>query len=119
MTRARDEDGRVRGSGPGSKGGAPNAPGSPSGTRRSAAPRPFRYPVGVEMIEGENYRQREGYDVIYLKDDEFPRYQYTICAGADRTGEVFRGLAGLLPEKVRGVLEIPGDEPGIPGIPGT
>lgn len=109
MAPARDEDGLVRGSGPSSKGGAPNAPQSPSSTRRSSRPRPFRYPAGVEMIEGENYRQREGYDVIYLKDDDSPRYQYTIVAGADRTREVFGALAGLLPEKVRVVLEIPGE----------
>ena len=123
MTPARGEDGRRRatpggssgGSGPRSKGGASDSPRSPSGTRRSPAPRPFRYPVGVEMIEGENYRQREGYDVIYLKDDDSPRYQYTIAAGADRTAEVFGALAGLLPEKVRGVLEIPGEPPGPDG----
>ena len=37
--------------------------------------RAFRFPIGLEMIEGENYRQREGYDVTYLKDEELPRYQ--------------------------------------------
>ena len=72
----------------------------------------FRFPVGIDMIEGENYRQREGYDVIYLEDDDSPRYQYTVAAGADRTAEVFRALAGLLSEEVRVVLEIPGRLPG-------
>lgn len=126
MTLARDDGGRGRESSQRSMGGA-------SGTNRGAdlpggAPKPlrstgdtvrrrvhgptrFQYPVGIEMIEGENYRQREGYDVIYLKDDDCPRYQYTVAASAERTAEVFRALLGLLPEEVCAVLEVPGPGP--------
>ena len=98
MTSARDDQ---------ESGWAPSPPAKPS-----RGPCSFQYPLGVEMIEGENYRQREGYDVVYLKDDESPRYQYTIAAGAGRTAEVFRRLAELLPAELRVVLEVPGEVPG-------
>lgn len=78
----------------------------------AASPRRFRYPLGVEMIEGENYRQREGYDVIYLKDEDPPRYQYAIAVSAEVVGETFLRLADLLPSRVSVVLEIPdADDP--------
>jgi hypothetical protein len=79
------------------------------GSRRPSRRR-FRFPLGVELFEGENYRQREGYEIVYLKDDELPRYQYTIAVSAHRTGEVFRRLASLLAAKVRVVLETPGTD---------
>ncbi|MHC4250141.1 MAG: hypothetical protein ACYS9X_13515 [Planctomycetota bacterium] len=85
----------------------------PGGLRRPAAPRDsraFRFPIGLDMLEGENYRQREGYDVSYLKDEELPRYQYTVAVGADSVGRAFLELAGCLPEEVRVVLEVPGGE---------
>lgn len=84
-------------------------------TSRIARGRPcrFRYPLGVELIEGENHRQHEGYDVIYLKDEDPPRYQYAIAVSADVVGESFRRLAELLPAQVCVVLEIPSpEEPG-------
>ncbi|MHC4504586.1 MAG: hypothetical protein ACYTFI_14880 [Planctomycetota bacterium] len=84
---------------------------SPSASRTARGrPRLFRYPLGVEMIEGENYRQREGYDVIYLKDEDPPRYQYAIAVSAEVAGETFRRLAEVLPEQVCVVLEIPSAE---------
>ena len=82
-----------------------------AGRRRptgAEATRAFRFPIGLEMIEGENYRQREGYDVAYLKDEECPRYQYTVALSADSLGRAFVELAALLPAEVRVVLEIPG-----------
>lgn len=72
--------------------------------------RAFSFPIGLEMIEGENYRQREGCDVTYLKDEELPRYQYTVVLGADSVGGAFLELANLLPAEVRVVLEVPGGE---------
>jgi hypothetical protein len=72
--------------------------------------RAFRFPLGLEMMEGENYRQREGYDVSYLKDEELPRYQYTVALGSDSVGEAFAELAERLPDEVRVVLEVPGGE---------
>jgi hypothetical protein len=87
----------------------------PGGRRRAGVPgtgRAFRFPLGLEMIEGENYRQREGYDVAYLKDEELPRYQYTVALSAESVGEAFRRLAEVLPEKVCVVLEVPGAERG-------
>lgn len=72
----------------------------------------FEYPVGVELTEGENYRQREGYEVTYLKDDDFPRYQFTVAVSARRVPRLFRRLAGLLPEGVRTICEIPGPPQG-------
>lgn len=72
----------------------------------------FEYPMGVELTEGENYRQREGYEVTYLKDDEFPRYQFTVAVSACRVPEVFRRLGALLPEMVRVIFEIPGPPQG-------
>jgi hypothetical protein len=77
---------------------------------KPASRSPFRFPIGVDMIEGENYRQREGYDVIYLKDEETPRYQYTLAVSADRAAQVFERLCGLLPDEVRAVLEVPGPD---------
>jgi hypothetical protein len=85
----------------------------PGGHRRTPpvrGARAFRFPIGLEMIEGENYRQREGYDVTYLKDEELPRYQYTVALGADSVGGAFLELAALLPPEVRVVLEVPGGE---------
>jgi hypothetical protein len=79
--------------------------------REKSCTRPqFRFPIGVEMIEGENYRQREGYDVIYLKDEDAPRYQYTIAVSAHRAAKVFVRFLRLLPDDVRAVLEVPGPE---------
>ena len=78
-----------------------------AGRRRPAgagATRAFRFPIGLEMIEGENYTQREGYDVAYLKDEECPRYQYTVALSADSAGGAFVELAALLPAEVRVVL---------------
>jgi hypothetical protein len=81
-------------------------------SERTSTDTGFRYPIGVEMIEGENYTQREGYDVIYLKDEDTPRYQYTLAVSADRAGKVFVRLLALLPDEIRAVLEVPGpDEP--------
>ena len=85
----------------------------PGGRRRSAPvrdARAFCFPIGLEMMEGENYRQRESYDVSYLKDEELPRYQYTVALGADSVGRAFLELATCLPGKVRVVLEVPGGE---------
>lgn len=70
----------------------------------------FRFPLGVKMIEGENYRQKEGYEVIYLKDEETPRYQYTIAVSAPAIAEIFRRFAKLLGPEVRAVLEVPGQD---------
>ena len=72
----------------------------------------FEYPVGVELTEGENYRQREGYEVTYLKDDEFPRYQFTVAASARRVPQIFCKLGRLLPDRVRTICEIPGPPQG-------
>ena len=87
---------------------APSVPGRASVPR--AEPREFVFPTGVQMAEGENYRQREGYDVTYLKDEETPRYQYAVAVGADRAGELFVRLAGLLPGLACAILEIPAPE---------
>jgi hypothetical protein len=95
--------------------GRPHSPPSPPARRDLPAPDSagaeacaFRFPEGIEMIEGENYRQREGHDAIYLQDEEASRYQYTIAVSADRAAAVFRALAGLLTGSVCAVLEIPG-----------
>jgi len=110
MTRARDESGALR------RGRERKA----AARRRSHKVRPpsagredpggFRFPLGVELVEGENYRQRQGYDVVYLKDDETPRYQYTIAVSTASVADVFRRLAVLLGREVRAVLEIPGQD---------
>lgn len=78
------------------------------GRRAVQRRRRFAYPVGVRMVEGENYRQREGYEVAYRHDDEPARYQYTIAVGTDRAAAVFLRLAEILPRSVCAVLEIPG-----------
>ena len=105
MTPARDDQESGRAPRRTRPGRAPNPPAKPS-----REPRSFEYPIGIEMIEGENYRQREGYEVVYLKDEELPRYQYTVAVSADSVGEAFRRLAGCLPGLVCVVLEVPGGE---------
>ena len=73
----------------------------------------FLYPAGVDLYEGENYRQREGYEVRYLKDDEFPRYQFTIAASMHRAGALFRRLLALMGDPLCAILEVPAaDEAG-------
>jgi len=67
----------------------------------------FLYPLGIRLCEGENYRQREAYEVAYLKDDEIPRYQFVIAASARRAGSVFRRLFRLLGERVLPIVAGP------------
>ena len=77
-------------------------------TRRR--PHAFKYPLGIKLAEGENYRQHECYEAEYLADEEYPRYQYTIAVSAERLPKLFKGLAGILPEEVSIILEVPGPE---------
>ena len=78
--------------------------------RARRKPHSFSYPLGVELVEGENYRQYESYEAEYLADDEYPRYQYTITVSTERLPGVFTALAGLLPEEVSVIFELPGAE---------
>jgi hypothetical protein len=75
---------------------------------RQSSQAAFEFPLGIELVEGENFRQREGYEVTYLKDDEQPRYQFLIVVSVDEVPDLVRRLAVLLPSRVRLVLEIPG-----------
>lgn len=70
----------------------------------------FYYPIGIEMDEGENYRQAQAYEVNYLADDEYPRYQYLAVLSVERLAGVFERLAGLLPEWVSVIMEVPAPE---------
>lgn len=67
----------------------------------------FRLPVGLEVIEGENFRQHEGYEVVYVPDDDTPRYQFFVMASAGRLPEAFRRLAMVITDTVRLVVEVP------------
>lgn len=71
--------------------------------------REFVYPTGIEMVEGENYHQAQGYDVVYLKDEESPRYQFSIVASNEKLSRIFCWLSSLLPEEVSPILEIPSE----------
>lgn len=88
-------------------------------------PHSFRYPLGIELVEGENYRQYESYEAEYLIDDEYPRYQYTIAVSTERLPGLFAALAAALPDRVSIILEVPGTDedscdiwmsPGLPKI---
>lgn len=69
----------------------------------------FRLPLGLEVIEGENFRQHEGYEVTYLPDDVTPRYQFFVMADTNRLPATFRRLARGIPDPVRLVVEVPRD----------
>ena len=71
----------------------------------------FEFPLGIELTEGENYQQRQAYEVTWLKDDDVPRYQFTVAVSAAHVPELFARLGALLPERVRVVFEIPGRTP--------
>jgi len=72
--------------------------------------RGFVSPLGIRLVEGENYRQREAYEIRYLKDDDIPRYQFTIAISLRRAGALLRRLLRLLDSPVATIIEIPAPE---------
>jgi len=67
----------------------------------------FFYPIGIELVEGENYRQSEAYEVAYITEDEFPHYQYTVALSIEKVASTFERLSQILPEWVSTIVEVP------------
>ena len=65
----------------------------------------FEFPVGIQQPERTNFRQREGYEVAYLKDDEIPRYRYSAVLGAGRIAQAMELIFDLLPATVSLIIE--------------
>lgn len=79
-------------------------------TLKADATGKFFYPIGIEMDEGENYRQVQAYEVNYLYEEEFPRYQYVVVVSIERIASLFEKLAEHLPEWVSVIMEVPSPE---------
>ena len=67
----------------------------------------FFFPIGVEMDEGENYRQVQAYEVNYLIEDGGQRYQYVVVVSVERVAGLFRKMARYLPDWVSVIMEVP------------
>ncbi|MBN1808816.1 MAG: hypothetical protein JW909_07080 [Planctomycetes bacterium] len=67
----------------------------------------FFYPIGIEMVEGENYRQAQAYEVAYITEDEYPHYQYTVVVSIEKVAALYKRLASVLPDWVSVIIEVP------------
>ena len=70
----------------------------------------FFFPIGVEMDEGENYRQTQAYEVNYLLEEGGQRYQYVVVVTVERVAGLFEKLTANLPEWVSAIMEVPAPE---------
>jgi hypothetical protein len=66
---------------------------------------PFDYPLGFQTPERTNFRQREGYEAVFLKDEELPRYRYSLVLGANRIGRAVDMAFDLFPPRLHVILE--------------
>jgi hypothetical protein len=67
--------------------------------------KPFDYPLGLQAAERTNFRQREGYEAAFLKDDETPRYRYSVILSANRIAKAIDLAFELLPPRLHVIIE--------------
>ncbi len=65
----------------------------------------FEFPAGIQMPQRSNFRQREGYEVSYLKDDDMPRYRYSMVLSAARIRTAMELVLDMMPPVVSLVIE--------------
>lgn len=70
----------------------------------------FFFPIGVEMDEGENYRQIQAYEVNYLLEEGGQRYQYVVVTSVERVAGMFEEMAKSLPDWLSVIMEVPAPE---------